>query len=97
MAEMLVEDGKPYPARTAGDYMPELKDMIWAKATLRHLFNMEVQTSPNFPLRIWPAKQTLCRGTNMLPRTRYRPCRSKRQNIDGNHVGKSLFKRQQNS
>jgi hypothetical protein len=58
--------------------------------------DVPVQTSPKFP-RIWLAKPTLCRGTNILPRTRYRPCRSKRQNIDGKRVGKSLFKRQQNS
>src|SRR5262247_2850247 len=46
--------------------------------------------SPKFPLRIWLAKPTLCRGPSILPRTRYRSCWSIRQNIDGKRAGKSL-------
>jgi hypothetical protein len=50
----------------------------------------QAQTPTKFPLRIWLAKPTLCRRPNMLPRTRYRSCRSKCRNINAKRVDRSL-------
>jgi len=68
--------------------------LIMAYSRLGNLYraqgDLAPQTSPKFPLRIWLAKPTLCRGPNILPRTRNRSCRSKRRNINGKRAGKGL-------
>ncbi|WP_293857559.1 serine hydrolase [uncultured Alsobacter sp.] len=42
LAEILIEQGKLDPARTAADYVPDLRGTPWGAATLRHLLDMEV-------------------------------------------------------
>lgn len=42
LAEMLIQDGMLDAGKTAGDYVPEIKDTVWGRATLRHLLDMAV-------------------------------------------------------
>ena len=42
MAEMLIHQGTLDANRAAGDYVPEIKDTVWGKASLRDLLNMAV-------------------------------------------------------
>lgn len=42
LAEMLIAEGVLDPARTAGDYVPEIAGTVWGRASLRDLLDMAV-------------------------------------------------------
>lgn len=42
LAEMLIAEGQLDPAKTAGDYVPEIAGTVWGKASLRYLLDMAV-------------------------------------------------------